>query len=556
MTELVGSPEDLPLADIPTRRCILRKMLLEKMVESREGDRYYKHVTNMEVAEKVAKSTLSLWKKINAKIVGALVTEKEIVRKVFLLWTRLENVANGGKKKSSGKKRKKKGEVAKERESFLADLDKWFDICACHCPILPCSENSCPPECVARVHIKCGCPRESKIPELELEFIYDQRCKTGVKGKMMMLGIDAVETARQQKALQREMVEKKAREEKEARAAAKEEELFARHRLEMEEQERLLQDWDENDNVQELPPPPAQQNREHFPRTVMAAMRGGVSQRTLANILSSFVVDMGWASREDPSLLVDKSKVAREQEREMERLMARAEEWMRSSGIDAIQFDGKDEKAKAWVTLECGTRVIRHVKEDHITLTDCQGEFLMHFTREKVEGVRAGKVIALRIASFLETFGINATLKLIGADSTNLNTGSKEGAIALLEQKLGKRLVWSICMLHTNELPLRHLIQQLDGPTGSGNTLTGPAGRLLPQTQSLPYNPNFEPLSCGDPLVTLPPEVLADLSWDQQYGYKMIKALEAGSVPLSLQIMVIGPLDHARWLTCGNRFVF
>ena len=83
MTELVGSPEDLPLADLPTRRCILRKMLLEKMIESREGDRYYKHVTNMEVAEKVAKSTLFLWKKINAKIVGALVTEKEIVRKVF-----------------------------------------------------------------------------------------------------------------------------------------------------------------------------------------------------------------------------------------------------------------------------------------------------------------------------------------------------------------------------------------------------------------------------------------------------------------------------------------
>ena len=287
----------------------------------------------------------------------------------------------------------------------------------------------------------------------------------------------------------------------------------------------------------------------------MAAMRGGVSQRTLANILSSFVVDMGLATKEDPHLLVEQAKVAREQEREMTRLIARAEEWMRSSGIDAILFDGKDEKAKAWVTLPCGTKVIRHVKEDHISLTDAEGEFLMHFTREKVDGVRAGQVIALRISSFLKTFGIDKTLKMIGADSTNLNTGSKEGAIALLERQLGKRLVWSICMLHTNELPLRHLIKHLDGPTGSGNTLTGPAGRLLPQTQSLPYNPNFTPLSCGEPLVSLPPKVLADLSWDQQYGYKMIQALEAGSVPHSLQIMVIGPLDHARWLTCANRFL-
>ena len=119
-------------------------------------------------------------------------------------------------------------------------------------------------------------------------------------------------------------------------------------------------------------------------------MRGGVSQRTLVNILSSYAVDMGLATREDPNLLVDHSKVGREQEREMARVTAQAEELMRSSGINVIQFDDKEEKAKAWVTLDCGTKMMRHIKEDHITLTDCEGEFLMHFKREKVEGVRAG----------------------------------------------------------------------------------------------------------------------------------------------------------------------
>ena len=363
----------------------------------------------------------------------------------------------------------------------MSFLDKLFNI-----SILLCSEVMCPTNCKLKVHIQCKCPKEFRIPELELEFIHDQRCKVGVKGKMMMGLMDAVETARQEKALQREMLDKKRREERES----KEEELFARHRELEKEQEQLLQEWE--DTLPELPPTTSSyswtnlQNRDHFPRTVMAAMRGGVSQRTLANILSSYAVDLGLATKDDPSLLVDQAKVSREQEREMARVTARAEEWMRTSGIDAIQFDGKDEKAKAWVTMECDTRVIRHVKEDHITLTDCQGEFLMHFTREKVEGVRAGKVIALRISTFLNTFGISATLKLVGADSTNLNTGGKEGAIALLEQLLGRRLVWSICLLHTNELPLRHLIATLDGPTGSGNTLTGPAGCLLPGTQSLP----------------------------------------------------------------------
>jgi hypothetical protein len=266
-------------------------------------------------------------------------------------------------------------------------------------------------------------------------------------------------------------------------------------------------------------------------------------------------VDISLATKEDQTLLVDHRKVCREQERQMARVTANAEEWMRTSGIDGIQFDGKDEKAKAWVTLDCGTKVLRHIKEDHITLTDCSGEFLMHFTKDKVEGVKAGRVIALRMVTFLKTFGIDATLQMIGADSTNLNTGNNEGAIALLEKLLGRRLVWSICLLHTNKLPLRHLIDQLDGPTGSGNTLTGPAGKLLPHTQSLPYNPDFPPLSCGEPLVALPPDVVADLSWDQQYGFKMLSALEAGCIPHCLQIMVIGPMNHSRWLTTANRFL-
>ena len=162
-------------------------------------------------------------------------------------------------------------------------------------------------------------------------------------------------------------------------------------------------------------------------------------------------------------------------------------------------------------------------------------------------------MIAQRIFTFLHQFGIDLTLKMIGADSTNTNMGCKEGAIVNLERLLGRRLVWSICLLHTNELPLRHLIQELDGPTGSGNTFTGPVEKLLPKTQSLPYNPEFEPLTLGEPVPEMPPDMMSDLSWGQQFGYKMLKALEAGAVPPSLQRMMIGPTDHSRWLTTANR---
>ena len=45
----------------------------------------------------------------------------------------------------------------------------------------------------------------------------------------------------------------------------------------------------------------------------------------------------------------------------------------------------------------------------------------------------------------------------VGADSTAVNAGSKQGAIMLLKEKLEKSLNWIICSLHLNELPLRHL---------------------------------------------------------------------------------------------------
>ena len=58
--------------------------------------------------------------------------------------------------------------------------------------------------------------------------------------------------------------------------------------------------------------------------------------------------------------------------------------------------------------------------------------------------------------------GINKSLIAIGADSTNLNTGCKGGAIDFLENKLERRLIWLICALHTNELPIEHLMAELD----------------------------------------------------------------------------------------------
>ena len=49
----------------------------------------------------------------------------------------------------------------------------------------------------------------------------------------------------------------------------------------------------------------------------------------------------------------------------------------------------------------------------------------------------------------------------IGCDSTAVNTWI-EHVISQLERELNMSLQWIICMLHTNELPLHHLINKID----------------------------------------------------------------------------------------------
>jgi hypothetical protein len=72
-----------------------------------------------------------------------------------------------------------------------------------------------------------------------------------------------------------------------------------------------------------------------------------------------------------------------------------------------------------------------------------------------------------------------SSLQAVLLDNTPVNTGYKGGLVACLERKLGRKIHMIGCFLHMNELPLRHLINDLDGPTVTGNRLSGPIGKLL-----------------------------------------------------------------------------
>ncbi len=89
---------------------------------------------------------------------------------------------------------------------------------------------------------------------------------------------------------------------------------------------------------------------------------------------------------------------------------------------------------------------------------------MWHFVPEEVTKERKhAEVIADHLVNWLKERGVEESLQAIGGDSTNVNTGAEGGAMHHVEVKMGKRLVWLVCDLHTGELGPRHLIIALDG---------------------------------------------------------------------------------------------
>ena len=89
------------------------------------------------------------------------------------------------------------------------------------------------------------------------------------------------------------------------------------------------------------------------------------------------------------------------------------------------------------------------------------GEFyLAHTSPEDVKG----KTIADSVTDIIRDTPLDSNLTLVGYDSTASMTGVNKGAIRNIELTLGRALQWAICLLHLNELPLRHLFIELDGP--------------------------------------------------------------------------------------------
>ena len=123
----------------------------------------------------------------------------------------------------------------------------------------------------------------------------------------------------------------------------------------------------------------------------------------------------------------------------------------------------------------------------------------------------------------------------------------------MFENQLGRKLIWLICALHKNELPLKHLMIELDGQTTSNNKFSGPVEKIVDKVTKFRVKDNIPKLNAKIELIELREDVIKSLSHDQKYLYDITCAIKSGIFPEDLKDRAIGVHDHARWLNLANR---
>lgn len=97
--------------------------------------------------------------------------------------------------------------------------------------------------------------------------------------------------------------------------------------------------------------------------------------------------------------------------------------------------------------------------EDHYVIVSEPGS--VFFGRITVQSGSA-RAIKSEIIKYLNNKSVDlSALSVVGCDGTVVNTAYKGGVLSLLEAEMEKLLQWFICALHSNELPLRHLLLHL-----------------------------------------------------------------------------------------------
>lgn len=496
---LLGKPEDIKYNELPTKENVLKYYLYLK------GESKIQKPTGLHPL--VVDAVLQVWQTSSIPTVSKP-RVMALLKKQLKSYQNLKKIIN----------RKDSKEFKNKFASFKNNISSLFDISYCKCTDFS----------------TCRCPKEKKVPIKERDFLSDQRSVR----KMYIGSIDQQTTASMEASQQRRLRDI---------SHPKPTSQSGDNTVLVSSSSTSPSEDSSDDFEKDLPPwhrgkkSKKHSQRKSLPNFAIACDRTGVSSRAAAMIVTAALHDID----EETDDIIDKNKVSRERQRAREQSLSSSE----CGNVTSIYFDGRKDKTVMMIKSE-SKRARTEVTEEHITvLSEPGSKYIGHFS------VSSGS--ANNIVNGLYDFCIQKKIDVnkidsIGCDGTNTNVGWRAGVIRKFEEKLGKPLQWIVCQLHSNELPLRHLLIHLDGKTSGPRQFTGPIGTALFETdfENLPVI-DFEPISAD--AIDINQEYISDLSSDQKYLLLMYQAVSSGSCEQSLASQKPGKMAHSRWLTTASR---
>lgn len=527
---IFGSPKDLSQINLPTYEDMLRCCFFERLnLAPKTGNKEPSFST---IAENVASKIESVWAKASTAI--PIVTHTRILQMIHTYHAKYTFFKKSYKRDYTSKAFQTKIKTFREEA-----CKKLFDIAVCKCISFE----------------DCTCERSKKLPQKEHNFLKDQRTT-----RILYIGsLDINETKRLQniaynaarKAQNLYLKDTKAMhntgnvENKETDTSSDTSEVY------------LNQDFYQpstsnhqisftDPKIKQLTPivSKSSQMRLDLPSTAVVADRYGVSDRAAAAIASSVLKDVGLITSKNSDLVIDKNKLRREKSKVRNDIKFQALSKAQASPLKGLYFDGRKDLTLIEEIVDT-KRYTRKVKEEHLSLIEEPGS---HYITHLSPSFGTGKQISLTIIEYFEGIARDLSqLLAIGCDGAYVNTGWKSGVIRCMELKLGKPMQWIICLLHFNELTLRHLFEMLDGPTNGPKSYSGNIGKALLSCETLPVT-TYEIIH-GE----LPTTDRRDLSQDQKYLLEISEAVRLGKCSDELARRNPGTLSHSRWLTTANR---
>ena len=401
----------------------------------------------LQLCKDVIPMVTSIWNKAHTPIMDQRNIESYMI---YLIDSMNKFIENNVKKKAN-----KEWIIESKRTNF----DVLFDISKCRC-----FKNATKKEQLDLSLCKCEAKRDPKFVT-EFEFFSDQKLE---RNRFISASKDIKTSIKYQKRDARESLES-------SRLAKKIERQNTQSQNETFEPDSIGAAALPIENDSFEPEQPESESNYKQPNTshglrnthdispyVSLAQRYGVSDRAASGLAQALMKSY---NIEDPSFYPSTRKIRETRNNLCEKL---SKEHSLTSNLICISFDGKCSNI-----LQPKSKI---VKEDIITVTfEPGGQYLDHFVPENARGFTLGEYLF----HILNMYNSEESLSAALADGTGSNTSPDVGAIFTLETLLERPLSWLVCMLHFNELPLKHIEDKYVGKTAGPEMRKGDLGQKV-----------------------------------------------------------------------------